>query len=374
MPDSKSTRLPPSARRASRRSRRFVGEVAFLEDRRLLSDMTAPTTTATPVGTLGSNGYYTSPVSVNLSATDVDDVASALSTEFRVNDGPLTTGKTINLTADGSYNVQYFSMDPAGNVEATHTLVVKIDQTPPDLSVMASPTSLWPPNGKFVAVTVSGNASDQFSGVNAVLRDHVTDEYRMVQPSGTTSLAPITTRSGAIASGSYSFTVMLQARRAGRDHDGRQYEVFVTATDLAGNSRTVSALVIVPHDQGNHSGNPGFGGRQGNLPRAHGNENGRGHSHHKVVANPPASPSPIVTSPGEDGHSKGGDSGGNSGSQGNDQGHGDGNANGNGHGDGNGASNGNGQGNNNGQGQGQGNGHGNDKDHGNDHGRGNSKD
>lgn len=332
---SKSTQPSQTQRKARRVSRRFVSEVALLEERRLLSDVTAPTTAANPVGTLGLNGYYTGPVTVNLSATDVDDAASSLKTEFRVNGGPLTAGNTINLTDDGTYNLQYFSEDPAGNVEATHTLIIKIDQTPPVVSVSPTPTTLWPPNGKLVTVTVSGLASDKLSGVNPVLRYRVDDEYRIVQPSGTTTLTPVTTQSGAILSGSYSFTIMLQARRAGQDHDGRHYAIFVTAADLAGNSSTASAQVIVPHDQGQHLGNPGFGGTQGNARGRQGNGHGHGHSHNKGVTQFPTVPSMIAPNPAESGDQSPGQSGSQE-SHGhgasNDNGQGQGNDNGQGHG------------------------------------------
>src|SRR5690242_13445165 len=116
---SKSTRFSPFRDRAGRLSRRFLGEVTPLEDRKLLSEMTAPTTTANAVGSLGSNGYYTSPVTIQFSATDPDDPSASLTTKFRVNNGALTVGSSVTLTGDGVYDIDYSSQDPAGNVEAT---------------------------------------------------------------------------------------------------------------------------------------------------------------------------------------------------------------------------------------------------------------
>src|SRR5215218_4028146 len=72
---------------ASRRLRRLAPEVLALEGRALLA--AAPTTTATLVGPLGNNGFYTGPVTVNLTATDPDSPSSSLTTQFRVNNGPL---------------------------------------------------------------------------------------------------------------------------------------------------------------------------------------------------------------------------------------------------------------------------------------------
>ncbi|MCG2825576.1 MAG: hypothetical protein L6265_03155, partial [Thermoplasmatales archaeon] len=75
-------------------------------------DKTAPTTTITLVGTLGTNGWYISDVIVNLTATD------ALSGVLRIETGmPFGTYVgNFTLTADGTYYIQYRAVDNAGNV------------------------------------------------------------------------------------------------------------------------------------------------------------------------------------------------------------------------------------------------------------------
>jgi len=118
---------------------------------------------------------------------------------------------------------------------------VNIDLTPPAVSVSANPASLWPPNGKMVPVTVSGNITDNLSGVNpSTAAFVVVDEYGSIQPSG-----PVTLGSG----GSYSFIVSLQASRKGNDKDGRQYVITVSAKDFAGNLGSAATTVTVPHNQ-----------------------------------------------------------------------------------------------------------------------------
>lgn len=113
----------------------------------------------------------------------------------------------------------------------------------------ADPAILWPPNGKMVPVTVSGTIADAGSTVTGA-------EYTIHDSEAGTTSAPV-----AIApiGGPYSFTVELQARRAGSDRAGRTYTISVSAVDQAGTRATDSAVVVVPHDMGHH----GLGGRLG---------------------------------------------------------------------------------------------------------------
>ena len=76
------------------------------EDRALLAgpDATAPTTTVSAImGRPGDHGFYTSPVTIDLSATDPDDDPSSLTTRFRVNGAPFAAGNPITLADDGIY-------------------------------------------------------------------------------------------------------------------------------------------------------------------------------------------------------------------------------------------------------------------------------
>jgi probable HAF family extracellular repeat protein len=116
------------------------------------------------------------------------------------------------------------------------------DITPPVITVTASPTTLWSPNGQRVTVRVSGAITDTEpgdSGVQAGSAAYVVmDEYGQSQPSGNITLG---------ASGSYSFTVALEASRRGNDQDGRLYTITVSAKDNAGNPGFKSTTVTVPH-------------------------------------------------------------------------------------------------------------------------------
>lgn len=141
-------------------------------------------------------------------------------------------------TADGIFTIGGAAADVAGNdVTATHGTVL-LDRTLPSASLAVSSTSLWPPSGRLVPVTISGTALDATSGVAAATYA-VTDEYGIVQPSGALQPGP---------SGGFSITVWLEASRADEDRDGRQYLVAVRVEDRAGNVTSANALVIVPHN------------------------------------------------------------------------------------------------------------------------------
>jgi hypothetical protein len=120
--------------------------------------------------------------------------------------------------------------------------ISNLDVFPPVITISANPTTLWPPNGKMVSVTISGRVTDPESGVNASTATYaVTDEYGLVHPSGHITLG---------SNGSYSFVIQLQASRNGDDKDGRQYIITVSAQDNAGNKGAAGTGVTVPHDQG----------------------------------------------------------------------------------------------------------------------------
>jgi hypothetical protein len=329
---------PRQAKATSRRGRKCVLEVSRLEERALLSgpgDTTAPTTSAMIVsGTLGMNNFYTTPVTVDLTASDPDDAANTLTTFFSVNGSAYVMGNTVTLTQNGTDVVNYFSKDPAGNAEMPKTLTVNIDTTAPVISsLVASPNILWPPNHSFRTVTVSGVVSDASGPLPSKVHFVVMDQNGQVQPHGAAIVQ---------ADGSFSFQVMLQASRTGQEKSGRLYTIVVSAVDQAGNMGTGTTFVLVPHDmghafnlpssppttttgggQGPTGGDTGDSGQGDNGGTGHGRGHGHGHGHGQAQ------------SIGDQGNFASGDEQG---------GGGNGNGNGHGHGHGNGNDNGNGNG------------------------------
>jgi glycosidase len=208
-------------------------------------DLIPPVGSITTNPSANGNGWInSSPVMVNLSATDSGSGVQQL--RYWINNGQVTavagSSASTQISGEGKNSVDLRALDNAGNISSLVNQPVNIDLTPPAVNISASPSSIWPANGKMVPVTVSGTITDNLSGVDpSTAAFAVVDEYGSVQPSG-----PVTLGLG----GSYSFTVLLQASRNGNDQDGRQYFITVSAKDLAGNLGSASTTVTVPHDQG----------------------------------------------------------------------------------------------------------------------------
>lgn len=129
---------------------------------------------------------------------------------------------------------------PPGQVDVLLNNGQPLDTTPPVITLSATPTRLWPADGRLVTVTLSGTITDSGSGVNASTAEYaVQDEYGEVQPFGKITLDP---------AGNYSFTILLRAGRRDNDLNGRQYTIRVSAKDNAGNRGVRWARVTVPHD------------------------------------------------------------------------------------------------------------------------------
>ena len=166
-------------------------------------------------------------------------------------DGTLDARQDLDVGgACGSIVAADFNRDGRQDLALTHQGSISIllntsraaDATAPAVTASASPSLLWPANGKTIAVVVSGRAGDAGTGLDLSSgRFAVTDEYGIVQPAGRVTIA---------ADGTYSVAVPLVASRRGDDRDGRRYTIVITVKDRAGNEGMASALVVVPHDRG----------------------------------------------------------------------------------------------------------------------------
>lgn len=197
----------------------------------ILSLSASPSTIWPPDGTLV-------PVNLTVSATDDVDAApvcaltsisgtGATTYDYAIT-GPLSA--TVRATGGRTYTLTVRCSDAAGNSsQAATAVVVPSDTTAPVItSISATPSLIWPPNGKFVDVKVSVSATDD------------------VDASPNCSLQAITggTSYDYVVTGPLSASV-----RADRDNgNDRIYTLNVGCTDRAGNLTMGAAYVTVTKD------------------------------------------------------------------------------------------------------------------------------
>ena len=122
-----------------------------------------------PAEANGSDEWYNSDVSFSLSATD--NQSGVQSTQYRINGGDWTDYTSpVELTSDGTYNIEYRSTDVEENAEAVKSYEVKIDKTAPVTVQKLNPEAPTGNNGWYNSnVTFSLNASDETSDIQTTL-------------------------------------------------------------------------------------------------------------------------------------------------------------------------------------------------------------
>ncbi|GAA1972221.1 OmpL47-type beta-barrel domain-containing protein [Microbacterium pumilum] len=190
-------------------------------------DTTAPVlvVTTTPEAPTGLNSWFTGTVSLKATATDpaVPSAATAgvKSIEYRVGSGAWTIFSASIAAPVGTTTYSFRATDKAGNVSATHSVVVKRDTVVP----VASATYT---NGGVGTVPVTLNATDATSGVGKIV-------YSLDQGPWTTydAVIPVT--------GAGSHTLYYSAiDNAGNTSATRTATITVVAPDTTG--PTVSAV------------------------------------------------------------------------------------------------------------------------------------
>jgi Chitobiase/beta-hexosaminidase C-terminal domain len=132
-------------------------------------DNVKPTTTLTtnPTSPDGSNNWFVqSSVTFTLAGSDAS--SGVASTFYAVDAGATQTyAGPVTISTQGDHTVTYWSMDAAGNVEATNTAHVKLDNVKPTTTLTTNPASPDGSNGWFqrASVTFTLAASDATSGV-----------------------------------------------------------------------------------------------------------------------------------------------------------------------------------------------------------------
>ncbi|WP_246021856.1 OmpL47-type beta-barrel domain-containing protein [Paenibacillus zeisoli] len=104
-----------------------------------LADTSAPVTQVAVDGKTGEAEYNAKDVTLTFSA---DDVGTGVArSEYRVNDGDwIAASAPVTLPGEGRFVVEYRSVDKAGNVEASKTIVIRIDKQGPVITLPAGAT------------------------------------------------------------------------------------------------------------------------------------------------------------------------------------------------------------------------------------------
>lgn len=147
----------------------------------------------------------------------------------------------------GTHEITLVTTDIAGATSQDTFVATVVDTTPPFLSFFSVPPSLWPPNHQMIDVSINGGAGDTCDPSPVVTLVSASSSEADDAPGmgdGNTS--------GDIAAADVGSFVTQVQLRAERDHfaSGRTYTLTYRAVDHSGNSATGTAIVTVPHDQG----------------------------------------------------------------------------------------------------------------------------
>lgn len=129
-------------------------------------DTVAPSTQASLSGTLGTNNWYTSDVTVTLDGED--SISGVAATQYSTDSGATWNTYTAPfvVSTEGSNTVLYHSVDNAGNTESNKSISFKIDKTAPTITYVGRTA----PNANGwnnTNVTLNWTCSDAISGVVA---------------------------------------------------------------------------------------------------------------------------------------------------------------------------------------------------------------
>ena len=184
-----------------------------------ITDTSPPATSINLFPAPNAGGWNKTNVTVNLSATDPDGVADVATIDYSAAGAqPIAptvvagSSASFSLTTEGATTVTYFAKDRAGNTEAAHTQLIRIDKTPPtitytsnastytvDQTVSITCTAADPPNAN--GTPGSGLDSTTCLSVNA-------PAYSF--PLGPNTLsATATDIAGNVGTGSTTFTVQV---------------------------------------------------------------------------------------------------------------------------------------------------------------------
>jgi len=126
-------------------------------------DFLPPTATANISGVIGSDGWYISSVDIVLNASDNAGGSGVEVIKFRIDGAAwLDYSSPFNMTSDGNHVLEFYAVDHAGNDGTRGSLVIKVDRTPPSLSIDQANGTVFTSS----SVDMSWTASDSMSGLD----------------------------------------------------------------------------------------------------------------------------------------------------------------------------------------------------------------
>jgi branched-chain amino acid transport system substrate-binding protein len=185
------------------------------------ADGTAPSTTVAIAGSPGQAGWFTSPVQVTLTASDSGAGVASVSVGLGESGPWQAYTAPLTFSNDGIYHVAYNATDRVGNEELTRSVIVRIDQTAPELTIHPVTATI-----SHADIAVSWNGSDSGSGIATY---EISVDGNAFSGVGTATTYPLTLSDG--------------------EHDIR-----VRATDMAGHKTERSVRVRIDTNAFSFSG------------------------------------------------------------------------------------------------------------------------
>ena len=200
--------------------------------------------TTPPLVDAGPNVTVEAGKSVQVNGTAVDAVSTRFNFTWSENGTILKTENNATNTSvlyasnnTGAHVLTLNATDNAGNTGLASVTVTIGDVTAPTITITVAPSSLWPPNHKYVEVKVSVVANDDVDPTPKITFVSMSsNEANNAKGSGNTANDIVRID---------DFTFNIRAERSGPG-SGRTYTITYTATDASGNTATASATITVP--------------------------------------------------------------------------------------------------------------------------------
>jgi hypothetical protein len=163
--------------------------------------------------------WHRAPFTVSFAAAD--DLSGVASIDYTVNGVP-GSGRSVTLTNDGIFSIDYSARDVAGNRSATLSTGAHVDASPPTTPAVTGPTGTTSDNTPTIGWTASTDAASGVQGYVVVIRDSGGNVVSAPNVgAGTTSIS-----SPKLANGSYTAQVVA--------FDGAQPQPFVAGSGEQG--------------------------------------------------------------------------------------------------------------------------------------------